>query len=40
MKITDYNANNSTSDRPSDLAAAFIAANNKGDTMEIGRAHV
>lgn len=33
MKITDYNATNSTSDRPSDLAAAFIAANNKGDTM-------
>ena len=33
MKITEYNATNSTSDRPSDLAAAFIAANNKGDTM-------
>ncbi len=33
MKITDYNATNSTSDRPSDLAAAFIAANDKGDTM-------
>ena len=33
MKITDYNATNSTSDRPSDLAAAFINANDKGDTM-------
>ena len=33
MKITDYNATNSTSDRPSDLAAAFIAANDKGETM-------
>lgn len=33
MKITDYNATNSNSDRPSDLAAAFIAANDKGDTM-------
>ena len=33
MKITEYNATNSTSDRPSDLAAAFIAANDKGDTM-------
>ena len=33
MKITDYNAANSTSDRPSDLAAAFIEANNKGYTM-------
>ena len=33
MKITDYNATNSTSDRPSDLAAAFIEANDKGNTM-------
>ena len=33
MKITDYISTNSTSDRPSDLAAAFIAANDKGDTM-------
>ena len=33
MKITEYNATNSTSDRPSDLAAAFIEANNKGYTM-------
>ena len=33
MKITEYNATNSTSDRPSDLAAAFIEANDKGDTM-------
>ena len=33
MKITEYNATNSNSDRPSDLAAAFIAANDKGDTM-------
>ena len=33
MKITDYNAKNSNSDRPSDLAAAFIAASERGDTM-------
>lgn len=33
MKITEYNATNSKSDMPSDLAAAFIEANNKGDTM-------
>lgn len=33
MKITDYNDTNSTSDRPSDLAAAFIAASERGDTM-------
>ncbi len=33
MKITEYNATNSTSDRPSDLAAAFIAASERGDTM-------
>lgn len=33
MKITDYNSKNSNSDRPSDLAAAFIAASERGDTM-------
>ena len=33
MKITDYNAKNSNSDRPSDLAAAFIDASERGDTM-------
>lgn len=33
MKITDYNAKNSNSDRPSDLASAFIAASERGDTM-------
>lgn len=33
MKITDYNAKNSNSERPSDLAAAFIAASERGDTM-------
>ena len=33
MKITEYNAKNSNSDRPSDLAAAFIAASERGDTM-------
>ena len=33
MKITDYNATNSTSDRPSDLAIIFIDASNKGETM-------
>ena len=33
MKITEYNSKNSNSDRPSDLAAAFIAASERGDTM-------
>lgn len=33
MKITDYNSKNSNSDRPSDLAAAFIAASERGETM-------
>ena len=33
MKITDYIATNSTSDRPSDLAIIFIDASNKGKTM-------
>lgn len=33
MKITDYNSKNSNSDRPSDLAAAFISASERGDTM-------